>query len=312
MNDPAQWTADDIAALMTDEVSESLNLDYKAAPSLTPKTEAIKKEVSKDVSAFANSAGGVIVYGLIEQGHLPKTVDPIDPTVVTREWLDQVIASRIQQRIDGVRINQVAVEGGVVYVVVIPQSDRAPHMASDHRYYKRFEFQSVPMEEYEVRDVANRARGPELSVDVAVPPTQLTYPNEGDLSDPVEVRAHVANASVVPAEHAVFHWLADSRLQGAPSGFKNKQTVKRSTSLTGDFEAHIWQCNWGTPGKMPIWQDMNFALFDDKYEVRLPRGDGNYLVGWRVRAPLMTKASGGVLLTVTDGNVTSSRVELDF
>ena len=37
-------------------------------------------------------------------------------------------------------------------------------MANDNRFYKRFNFQSVPMEEYEVRDVSRRLDSPDLKM----------------------------------------------------------------------------------------------------------------------------------------------------
>lgn len=74
-----------------------------------------------------------------------------------------MINSNIQRKIDGIRINPVGLKTGkCIYVVSIPQSLRAPHMAKDNKYYKRFNFQSVPMEDYEVRDVARRQEGPDL------------------------------------------------------------------------------------------------------------------------------------------------------
>ena len=42
----------------------------------------------------------------------------------------------------------------VAYVVEIaPATSRAPHQAYDKRYYKRSNFESTPMEDYEVRDL---------------------------------------------------------------------------------------------------------------------------------------------------------------
>ena len=65
-------------------------------------------EISKDVSAFANSAGGTLVYGMIEDRHVPTAIDNgFNPSEITMEWLEQVINSRIHRRIDGVRINQI-------------------------------------------------------------------------------------------------------------------------------------------------------------------------------------------------------------
>lgn len=301
MTDPIKWDEAALLALIRDAVTESLTLDYKAAAAITPKTDAVKREVSKDVSAFANSAGGTIVYGMFESNHLPASIDGIDPAVVTREWLDQVIASRIQRRIDGVRINQVILgDSKVVYVVVIPESDRAPHMASDHRYYKRFEYQSVPMEDYEVRDVANRTVGPRLSIKMWLDTGVLIFTDDAEKSQPLRIRAHIVNESAVPAEHAVFRIFADSRLEGEPSGFTNRSDFSLSLGGGPQVPHYLWQRNWGVPGKMPIWNGINFSLFDS-FEVRLPRGPGQYAVGWTVTAPRMAHASEVLLLATDDG-----------
>src|SRR5437773_2384506 len=103
---PHLWDEHDILALITDQVQESLTLDYKACDSLA-RTDVKKNEVSKDVSAFANSAGGVIVYGVLEDKHFPTKIDVgYNPNDISKEWLEQVINSNIQRRIDGIIINQ--------------------------------------------------------------------------------------------------------------------------------------------------------------------------------------------------------------
>lgn len=173
MSKPSRnWDEADILSLITDGVLESINLDYKSSDALG-KLDRQKSEISKDVSAFANAAGGTIVYGVSEDGRLPTEIDGgVDATDISKEWLENVINSTIQPRIDDVRINQVALtdhQGRVLYVVEIPQSVGAgPHQARDHRYYKRFNNQSVPMEDYEVRDVMRRSIGPDLFCGVQI------------------------------------------------------------------------------------------------------------------------------------------------
>jgi len=54
-----------LQTLIADGIGESLTLDFKASPSLT-RDSANVLELCKDVSAFANSAGGQIVYGIAE------------------------------------------------------------------------------------------------------------------------------------------------------------------------------------------------------------------------------------------------------
>ncbi len=51
-----------------------------------------------------------------------------------------------------------------IYVIKIPERNQAPHMASDNRYYKRFNFGYARMEEYEVRIRYNRLQKTDLSI----------------------------------------------------------------------------------------------------------------------------------------------------
>jgi hypothetical protein len=51
-----------------------------------------------------------------------------------------------------------------VYVIKIPEGNQTPHMASDNRYYRRYNFESPPMEEYEVRNLYNRLQKTNLSI----------------------------------------------------------------------------------------------------------------------------------------------------
>jgi hypothetical protein len=169
-----QWIEDDLLKMKRDQTQESLYLEFKRTSSLGVE-ESKRNEISKDISAFANSEGGDVVYGVSEVGKPPSRFgdidDGIDASVITPEWLEQVINSRIQPRISGVRITPIALKstrsGKFVYVVNIPVSYDAPHQASDKRYYKRFNFHSVPMEDYEVRDVRNRKVEPIVIAEIS-------------------------------------------------------------------------------------------------------------------------------------------------
>lgn len=162
-----KYTKEDIQYLIDFGIEESIHLDYKAAGALA-NTDVKKKEISKDIAAFANSDGGIIVYGLEEQGHKPVTFSYIDGRIITKEWLEQVINSTINQKIKNVEIFPIRNNGNIaesIYVVRIPRSDNAPHMSSDKCYYKRYNFQSVKMEEYEVRDLFHRHNSARLLID---------------------------------------------------------------------------------------------------------------------------------------------------
>lgn len=170
------WTETKLQNLITGEIEESLTLEYKSAEALE-RSDYKKKEITKDVSAMANAAGGLIIYGISEfsnsdKRHLPEKLVPVDRAKFPREWVEQII-NAIRPRIDGIVIHSVNLSSGendAVYIVEIPQSNTA-HQASDHRYYKRFNFQSVPMEDYEVRDVMFREQTPDILLNFLIEKT---------------------------------------------------------------------------------------------------------------------------------------------
>jgi len=103
---PSEWTERDLRDLIEDQVSESLTMDYKASSALQ-RADGKKAELSKDVSAFANSAGGLLVYGVVENGHVPTHLDDgFDPNEISKEWIEHVLNSRISRQIDGLKIHR--------------------------------------------------------------------------------------------------------------------------------------------------------------------------------------------------------------
>lgn len=56
MKEPWEWEESDILSMIENGVPESLNLEFKACDALT--NERWRTELVKDISAFANSAGG--------------------------------------------------------------------------------------------------------------------------------------------------------------------------------------------------------------------------------------------------------------
>ncbi len=151
-------------------VEENSTLEYKAAASLGTNNDK-KKEITKDISALANSAGGTIIYGIREyqtpgKEHLPEALDGIDRRQFSKEWLDQVI-NNIQPHLKDFLVHPVSLAtppDHVAYVVEVPQSTTA-HQATDFRYYKRSNVTVNAMEDYEIRDVMNRASKPNVEVD---------------------------------------------------------------------------------------------------------------------------------------------------
>ena len=145
---PRYWDQAELERYISEGIEENLTLDYKAGPALSAESNR-QQEIAKDVSAMANSAGGIIIYGIGEDqsdGRFkPAQLVPVDRRVCSRETLEQIISSNIQPRISGIKIYPVPLSTGVndvAYVVSIPQSDTVHQVSRNKRYYKRFNFES--------------------------------------------------------------------------------------------------------------------------------------------------------------------------
>lgn len=194
------WDISDVEMLIKNKGQEDLHLDYKRSNSLENNNRN-KDEISKDVSAFANSDGGIIVYGIIEEGHLPKKIDDGIETEGKREWLEQVINSNINPRIQNLIIKQIDLEshpGKAIFVVEIPVGITA-HQASDLKYYKRFNFQSVPMHDYEVKMTIDRLREPNIALHIDLSVLLTT-----SMQIPLEINAKNIGAISAPSAFIKF------------------------------------------------------------------------------------------------------------
>ena len=122
-------------------IKESLTLEYKGSGAVG-KTDSKKDELAKDASAFANAAGGQIVYGMTERDNLPSWLDAgLDPKEFPGIWFEQVIQQNVTPQIEGLRIHEVSLDPQhtrvAVVVTIQPAQSRAPHQVKDGRYYRR-------------------------------------------------------------------------------------------------------------------------------------------------------------------------------
>lgn len=170
----------DLQSLITDGVEEGTQLDYKSGIDKTK--EKWKSEIAKDVSAMANSNGGVIIYGIKEYDeedmrYLPEKIVPLDTTEISRETLMQVITNNISPKIEGVEIQTIPVcqekPNEVVYVITIPQSSTAHQSLRAKQYFKRYGSITGAMEDYEIRDVMNRCMHPDVELEFEIRETLI-------------------------------------------------------------------------------------------------------------------------------------------
>lgn len=196
---------DDFQKMVDAQIEETLTLEYKASPALTRDSKNVT-ELCKDVSAMANSAGGQIIYGIEEdkKTHKPSKVDDgVTDEKITREWLHQTLNSNIHPRMDGVVVQRISLSAkGYGFVISVPPTQTGPHQAPDKRYYKRFELESVAMQDFEIRDVMRRSTTPVLKVELALSGGKtgaLPIMPHQDSSNPFPLYVSVSNLSATPA-----------------------------------------------------------------------------------------------------------------
>jgi hypothetical protein len=283
-----EWDESDLHALIAAGVQESLTLDYKSSDALQ-RSDGKKNEISKDVSAFANAAGGMIVYGVIEKDHLPERIDDgCDPTVITREWLDQVIKSNIQPRLEGYRIKQIDLANGNAAFVVTVQQARGfgPHQANDKKYYRRFEFESVAMNDYEIRDVMNRAVTPELEIEWI-----FTKRRIGPDAVECDFMYVLHNRSSEIALYGSTSLCFDAQLEPTPiQAFTRQDTVLRMDRQ--DHNALIDTRTFAVPADHPVYREQAKVLGTNTLTVR---PNVRYYVSWIVHCPGYSRTMWGHL-----------------
>lgn|GEM_PF-655676 len=141
-----------------DRWPESETLEFKQ---ILPKAgdNATKQEFVKDVSAFANSGGGDLVYGISEKdgaAHTPiPLMEPFDG--VTRR-LEQVLEAGAEPRIRGIQFHPAAfASGGYVLVMRIPASFNGPHRCiGERRFVMRANSRTSDMSYDQLRNAFDR------------------------------------------------------------------------------------------------------------------------------------------------------------
>ena len=151
---------EDIENLKENKIEESLHLDYKEDFTRKGnKNDIDSKELAKDISSFANTEGGYLIYGVkSSKGDSPEEIVGIEinPDDKFKEKIEQIIRTTISRSIN-CRIKPIEIkDNNFIFLIYVPKSLYAPHRVEykkDFRYYKRGEFESTQMQEYEIRDL---------------------------------------------------------------------------------------------------------------------------------------------------------------
>lgn len=160
-----------IREFIRDKQEEHLTLEFKTVSKADLTDKQDKKNFAKTLSGFANSSGGIIVWGVeakkIQGIDCACGVKEIMPLSQFVSRLNQLTGELVHPLVEGVAHRKVTISGDKGFVVtLVPESDAGPHMAMgfEGRHYKRSGESFYPMEHYDIEDMFGRRKKPKLSL----------------------------------------------------------------------------------------------------------------------------------------------------
>jgi hypothetical protein len=273
-------TEAELNALHENNVRENLHLEYKASGAVDKKDDKRKLEMARDISAFANSDSGQIVYGMTETDNDPAGLDEgLDPKAFPEIWFEQIVQQHVTPPIVGLKPHHVPLQSGRVAVVIdVPAAKGDPHQV-DGRYYRRHNFNRLIMEHYEIRDAFRRQITPDLFVTLSFldgDRHNLGFPERHDTSHPFNLIADINNRSNQPASHAVVDIGIAAELVLISRG-----SYERLDQADNDRRIPMHWLRWtvASPPALPIFKEHRRLLTDNVIMLAINHRDmGNHKI----------------------------------
>ena len=188
MKDPKDWNEQYILQL---PVGEFDWLEAKGRRSIDLTCNGVdendvRQTLSKAISAFANSGGGTLVFGLANPINIWRVDDGGVSTTIkrpsTREWLEDIIPNVVDPPLRKFNVYAISrssptsqiVDGRAIFAIHVPDSEQAPHQATDNRYYGRVAGKSRPLSHRFVLDILSRRRHPIMSIQCSIESERYT------------------------------------------------------------------------------------------------------------------------------------------
>jgi len=279
---------EDLQRLCDEREEESLTLEFKSCSELKVgsmfwdksgqqrdrERDDVLNELTKDVTAFLNSAGGTIIYGIKEKKSRANKVDKTNPfklgskkDSIQSEKIVDWLRSHIQPppTVDVYRVLETDDPHSPWYLVIeIPQGQLA-YMARDHKFYKRIGNTAQPMEQYEVADTMNRTRAAALRAKVII--EKIPYVNEERSRLRFEVL--LTSTNFIAAEYGQIQiTLAQPISLESSFNFMNSGDIDfdSSVGLILDGEEHkphaqLLTLRWGAHDGRIVFPDAKFKVY---------------------------------------------------
>lgn len=177
---------DSLQRLIDEKIAESLYLEFKTKKhrSQGDLSESDARQFSRALSGFANSDGGILLWGIqTNQRDEAANLRPICGVLDFQGRLKKSLLNSTQPVVNGVLLEAIEAPSapGEGYVkCLIPASDKTPHraMLADREYFKRTAEGFYKLEHFDLEDMFGRRPHPALVLKLELVPRPAEDPRE--------------------------------------------------------------------------------------------------------------------------------------
>jgi Predicted transcriptional regulator containing an HTH domain and an uncharacterized domain shared with the mammalian protein Schlafen len=182
-----------------------LHLDFKTIGNANMRGNDDKRNLAKCLSGFANSSGGIIVWGVDARKNAQgidcaSAAAEIAPVRLFLSRLNELTGDAVSPIVDGIQHKAIeTTQDSGFAVTLVPESESGPYMAKlgEDRYYKRSGDSFYKMEHFDLEDMFGRRQKPRLLIHLS----NLSVPDDNTHED---LRFNVQNTGRATARHVGF------------------------------------------------------------------------------------------------------------
>lgn len=156
MNKKTKWTIEDLKNLLGQ--AESSRLEFKSSRLLSKNKDEYIRDLTREISAFANSEGGIIIIGIEEDKKIKPPValslsDGVNKSDFPLDTFQKTIESNFSPYLPNMHFYEVFLNKSnnkIAIIIDVPQGNTA-YQAKDRLYYGRSEFEVKSLPDHEIR-----------------------------------------------------------------------------------------------------------------------------------------------------------------
>lgn len=246
---------------------ESLHLEYKInSSSKKGFTGKDRGNFSENLSAFSNSEGGLLIWGISDYKKEQKAAErlqPIEDVVGFERRLRSSLADVISPMIQGFQMEVIRKKGSKLdgYIkCYIPESDLTPHQAFDSKYYMSTVEGVYAMKHFQVADMFGKRQRPDLTLNI-------DSKNDIKDSDVKEITIRFKNEGRAMARYYGYFCKFDSKVE-----IISVTDVENSSKLNSGIPTVIYTNNVGVIHPNGITYNAGSFRYRQKYVSQSVKG----------------------------------------